>query len=122
MARNLTHTNSVVRSIQDDTSYTRQQNDVFISLFKKQQEDNQKMRSYIESKIPNIKDYFPLKDDAAIDRFFDKSDGQFELRRSEFYNMLCQFHIDKENLFATSLLRSCFSKKIIKTHTWPGPW
>lgn len=121
MTRNLAHTNGVVRSIQDDTTASRRHNEMFIELFQKQQEDNKKMISYLEEKIPDMSDYFPLKNDAALERFMDKSDGFYHLRRAEFYNMLVSHRSNKDNLFATTLMRRCFSKKFIRFHTWPGP-
>ena len=92
---------------------------MIIKLLLDQKEENKKVRSLVEAKIPDLKEFFPLKDSAALDRFLDQSDGLYPLRRSQFYNMLLLCVHEKQNTFGTSILKAFFSPDYIKTHRWP---
>ena len=120
MSKYLKNTNAIARAVLEDTSATRKQNEVLLSLLTEQRQENRKMCSYIEAQIPDINHYFPVKDDEALNRFFDESDGRYPLRRSEFYNLLMSCLNDKENLMRTSMLKTFFSQKYINTHVWPS--
>ena len=80
---------------------------------------NDRMNSYLKSKIPNMTEYFPLRDSNSVERFLDNSDGLFNLRRSEFENMLIPCIHEKKNLFGTAVLKAFFSNEFIQTHSWP---
>lgn len=73
----------------------------------------------------NIDSYFPIQNDAQLQRFLDKGDGQFHLRREEFENFL-YCHVTKslklKRPFETALLSTVFSREYIGSHKWPGPW
>lgn len=120
MSSKLRLSNDIIRSIKNDTTATRNQNDLLVKMFKEQKEDNQRMNAFLHSKIPDMNDYFPLKDTAAMDRFLDEWDGLYPLKRSEFYNMLINCVSEKPNLFGTAILNTFFSEEFIKTHSWPS--
>lgn len=120
MARGLKNTNSICRSILEVSQGTRKQNDEILSLSKQQKEENKKRNSLLETKVPDLKEYFPVKDSATLRRFLDESDGLFPVRRSLFYDMCHMCVHKKQNLFGTALLRSCFSQEYINSHVWPS--
>lgn len=69
-------------------------------------------------------DYFPIKTDLDMQRFLDKGDGQFHLRREGFENMLyCNLtkSIKIKRPFEATLLSTLFSRDYISGHRWPGP-
>lgn len=75
-------------------------------------------------KKEDIDNYFPVKVDSDLDRFLNKGDGQFKIRREEFENWLyCTVtkNIRLKRPFETSLLAAVFTRDYIKSHKWPGP-
>lgn len=119
MHRNLNGTNAICRSLLEERASDRKQSDVILSLLLEQREENRKLSSFLKAKIPDMNKYFPIKDNETLARFLDESDGLYPLRRAEFYNMVQNCNHDKKNLFATSLLYTCFSEEYIRNHTWP---
>lgn len=119
MARGLKVTNSICRSILEVSQGTRKQNDELLTLTKGQKTENQKMNTFLQAKIPDIKKYFPIPDTATLRQFLDDSDGLFALKRSEFYNMCSCCAHEKKNLFGTAVLRNFFAQSYINTHIWP---
>ena len=72
-----------------------------------------------------IDSFFPIKNDSQLQRFLDKSDGDFQLRREEFENLLYCYVTKTLKLkrpFETSLLAMLFHRDYISSHRWPGPW
>lgn len=72
----------------------------------------------------DIQKYFPVTQDSDLQRFLDKSDGQFHLRREQFENFLyCSVTrtLKLKRPFETSLLATLFSRDFISSHRWPGP-
>lgn len=84
-----------------------------------QKDENAKVNGYLKTKIPNMAEFFPLKDSESLERFLDSSDGLFHLRRAEFANLLIPCVSEKKNLFGTAVLNSLFSDEFVKTHSWP---
>lgn len=119
MNRSIQEAIAYARSIANDTQITRKQNEELLSLVRDQNAKNKKMNSYLMAKVPDMNDYFPLRDSATLDRFLDEWDGLYPLRRSEFYNLLLTCASDKKNLFGTSILNTFFSSEYISSHTWP---
>lgn len=111
--------NANTRALLLDTQATRKQNDLLIEMFQEHKEENRKMSSYLQARITNLSQYFPLKDSATLELFLDESDGLFPLRRAEFYNWLLPCVTDKKNRFGTAILNTFFTKEFVKTHTWP---
>lgn len=71
-----------------------------------------------------INDYFPIKSDADLQQFLDKSDGFYKARREEFENFLYCSVTNAMKLkrpFESNLLATFFSRDYIKSHKWPGP-
>ena len=119
LTRSLRLTDATCRSILENAQATRRQNDILLELLKCQKKENSKLNSYLQAKLPNLGDYFPLKDSPTLARFMDNSDGLFSLRRGEMYNLMLTCVHEKKNIFATSLLNTFFSTEFIMTHTWP---
>ena len=97
----------------------KKQNAELIELVKKDKENNDKVNTYLQAKVPDMSDYFPLKDSAALERFLDTSDGLYPLRRAEFSNMLLNIVDDKPKKIRAGILKSFFALEFIKCHTWP---
>lgn len=112
-------TNSIVRAVLEDSQATRKQNDIIIAMQMEQREENRKMTALYTAKTPDINHFFPCKDDAVLERFFDKTDGLYPLKRSEFYNRLMCCVTDK-NVYGTSILRCVFTQEYINSHIWPS--
>ena len=72
----------------------------------------------------NIDKYFPVRDDAHLQQFLNKTDGDFQVRREEFENLL-YLNVTKslklKRPFETHLLAAIFSRDYISSHRWPGP-
>lgn len=91
-------------------------------------EDLQKKMSIIASNIdmttkPNVNEYFPVKNDANLTRFLDKSDGRFPLRREMFENFLygnVTMNMRLKRPFEATLLSTLFSREYISSHKWPA--
>lgn len=70
-----------------------------------------------------IDDYFPVKQDSDLQKFLDKTDGLYILRREEFENMLYNNLTKSMKLkraFEATLLSTLFSREFISSHRWPG--
>ena len=119
MARSLRVTDSTCRSILENAQATRRQNDILLELLRCQKEENSKLNAYLQAKLPNMGEFFPLKDGETLQRFMDNSDGLFSIRRGEMYNLMFTCVSDKSNLFGTAILKTFFSQNFINTHTWP---
>lgn len=77
----------------------------------------------MEKKI-DINEYFPVTDDSNLQRFLDKTDGRFHMRREEFEHFLYCNVTKTQKLkrpFETNLLQTLFSREFISSHRWPGP-
>lgn len=78
----------------------------------------------IMKKEIDIKDYFPIDNDAGVAKFLDKNDGLFPKKRQEFENMLFS-HVTRnlklKRSFEANLLAVIFSREFISSHRWPGP-
>lgn len=73
----------------------------------------------------NIDNFFPIKDDAQLEKFLDKSDGDFQVRRDEFEHYLyCHVtrNLKLKRPFETDLLSTVFNRDYISSHRWPGQW
>ena len=71
-----------------------------------------------------IDEFFPINTDSQLRNFLNKSDGQFNLRREEFENMLylnVTKNIKLKRPFESNLLSAVFSRDFISSHRWPGP-
>ena len=72
----------------------------------------------------DIAKFFPVQQDSDLQRFLDKSDGRFHLRREEFENFLyCNVTktVKLKRPFEANLLSTLFSRDFISSHRWPGP-
>ena len=114
--RDIQHT---LKAVHRDSEANKLQNDLIIQLLKEQRGDSRKMETILQTKVPDLSQYFPLKDSAALERFLDDKDGQYKLRASEFYNLLRCCITDKKNKFSTAILKTFFSPEYIATHSWP---
>lgn len=119
MHKNLNGSNAICRSLLEQAVANKKQQDVMMSLLIEQRDENRKMSSIFKARIPDINQFFPIKNNDDLARFLDTSDGLYPLRRSEFYNRILSLLSDKNNLFGTALLNSCFSEDYIKNHVWP---
>lgn len=90
-----------------------------MELLIEEKEENKKLKTYLKSKVPDISNFFPLKNAASVERFLDESDGLFHLRYAEFENMFGPCIHKKKNIFGTSLLNAFFSDEFVKTYSWP---
>lgn len=71
-----------------------------------------------------IDEFFPIKHDSDLQRFLDKTDGQFDMRREEFEDMLylnATKNLKSKRPFETYLLAAVFSRDYISSHRWPNP-
>lgn len=71
-----------------------------------------------------IDSFFPIKNDSDMQRFLDKTDGMFHLRREEFENLVyCNVteSLKLKRPFESTLFASLFSREFISGHRWPGP-
>ena len=118
-SKSLRGNNAIAKASLEIAESNRKKNDIIIEMLTCQREHNQKMNSYVQAKIPNMNEYFPLPDRQTLLRFLDPSDGLYPLRRAEFYNFLVTNLSNKNNLFGTALMRSLFSGNFLKTQTWP---
>lgn len=69
-------------------------------------------------------DFFPIQSDSDMQRFLDKGDGQFHLKRESLENMLyCNLtkSLKLKRPFEAALLSTLFSRDYISSHRWPGP-
>ena len=84
-----------------------------------------RLSSNIDMRKPvDISKYFPVKQDADLQSFLDKSDGQFDCRRVQFENFLyCNVtkSMKLKRTFEATLLSTLFSRDFISSHRWPGP-
>lgn len=119
MQRTIRLTNTNTRAILLDTSTSKKQNEQILEILANEQHHNGKVRSYLEAKIPDIDEFFPVRDNKTLERFLDESDGLYPLRRSELMNRLYLCSAERKNIFATSVLNSLFSDNYINTHAWP---
>lgn len=119
MSWNLQGTNAIVRKNFNDIQEIKKQNKIIIEMLQDSKEENRKINTYVQGEIPDIKQFFPLKNDEDIDKFFDNSDGLLNQRRKEFCNMIMPCAHEKKNLFGTALLKKFFSMEFINTHQWP---
>ena len=99
---------------------TRQQNEKIMEMLETQREDNHKMSSYLEAKIPEMGKKIPLPDMATLNRFVDDSDGVYALRRAELYSFLYSCRTSKKKLFGTSLMKTLFSENFLRNYSWPA--
>lgn len=70
-----------------------------------------------------IDDYFPINVDSDLQRFLNKDDGQFKIRREEFENWLyCHVTttIKLKRPFESNILAALFTRDYISSHKWPG--
>lgn len=72
----------------------------------------------------HVEKLLPFKQDSDMDSFLNKTDGQFQMRRDEFEDLLfCNVTKDLKlkRSFEASLLAFIFSREYISSHRWPGP-
>ena len=120
-ARNLRYANNTLRHVYHDTQITVKQNAKLEELLMAQKEENRKLNSFVNSKIPDLSKIFPLKDSAALEEFLDDSDARlYDLRRAELPNYIDPCVGLKQNLFSTALMRMLFSPNFIINHSWPS--
>ena len=73
----------------------------------------------------NIDNFFPVKEDAQLERFLDKTDGQFQARRDEFeFFLYCNVtkNMKLKRPFENALIATLFNRDYISSHRWPGQW
>lgn len=108
-----------IRSIQDDSKYSRAKVDVLISMANDQKEENRELLGRVKAKIPDMSEFFPLPDSKTLDRFLDESDGMYSHRVAQLESMILPCISVKQNLFGTALLNTFFSQEFINSHSWP---
>ena len=119
MAKNDKIMDAITRTILEISQVNLKKNEEIENLLLEQKNNNKNINSYLMAKIPDMNEFFPLKDDNQLNRFLDNSDGLYPLRRAEFYNMLYNIRTEKKNQFGTAILKTFFSMEYIKTHKWP---
>ena len=115
------YANSTLRHVYSDTQETLKQNIKLENMLVEQREENKKLNSFIDAKIPDLKHYFPLKDSESLMNFLDESNPeQYALRRSEFGNWVSNCCSKKKNLFASAMMKAFFDPSFILSHSWPS--
>lgn len=99
--------------------------DRILSILEDLQETVLRLASKVDmNKKINMDKFFPIKDDASLEKFLDKTEGDFPEKRDAFENMLylnVTKNLKLKRPFEASLLAVLFSRDFISSHRWPGP-
>lgn len=81
--------------------------------------DFRQHKYHMEMQNVDLSEYFPLESDHQLQRFLDKTDGEWEERKKGFYQLLYNAVTTKKKRFACALLHILFKRDFIKAHKWP---
>lgn len=119
-SRNLRHAHKLIELVYNDTQHNRSQSEKLLNIMSSEREENRKIKSLARTNVPDMTNYFPLKNDESLAKFLDKSDiQQYDLRRAEFQHLIENCKSTKKNRFATGLFKALFSSDYILSHSWP---
>lgn len=74
---------------------------------------------HIKMSVNDISEFFPLESDAALEKFLNRSDPEWERRRNGFYHLLYNAVTNQKKRFAAALLHLLFTRDYVRTHKWP---
>ena len=72
----------------------------------------------LQTKTLNIYDFFPIQDEATLDKFL-KQDENYEERKNQFSTVVLNAIPNKLDKFTTAVIKAVFGAEYIATHRWP---
>ena len=66
----------------------------------------------------NIYDFFPIKDDATLEKFL-KQDSEYEDRKNQFSDVILKANLDTPQKFIGSVVPLVFEQNYVAGHRWP---
>lgn len=66
----------------------------------------------------NIYDFFPIQDDATLEKFL-KQDAEYEDRKNQFSDVILHANMDTPQKFIGSVVPLVFEQKYVASHRWP---
>lgn len=118
MKRNTQGTYDTVRSVHDKVRRNESDTKMVIDLLREIKSDMRQFTFHMRMDSVDLSEYFPLRNDKDLDRFMNREDEEWPLRRRGFYHLLFNTVTKQKNRFASALLHTLFSRDFIANHRW----
>ena len=119
MRRNAHNTCDTVRANFDKLSINEYNVTKIMDMLSDIKDDMRKFNFHMRMDTVDISDFFPLKSDADMKNFMDKSHEDWPMRRRGFHHLLFTTVTKSKKKFSTALLHTLFTRQFIANHKWP---
>lgn len=92
-----------------------------MQMLKEIKEDMRQYSFHMKMDCTDLSDFFPLKTDDDLKKFFDKDHEDWNLRKRGFHHLLYTTVTNQKKKFGTALLHTLFTREFIANHRWPFP-
>ena len=118
MKRNSQGTYDTVRSVHDKAQTNESNMLTVISMLKEIKSDMMQFNYHMRMDSADLSEFFPLADDNSLQKFMNRDDDQWPLRRRGFYHLLFNTVTKQKQKFAGALLHILFTRNFIANHRW----
>ena len=119
MRRNVFNVCDTVRSNHDKLKNNEKNSGDIMQMLREIKHEIAQFSYHIKMDSVDMSDFFPLKSNADLKRFIDKSHDEWPQRRKGFQHLLYTTVTKTKRRFAAALLHVLFSREFIFAHKWP---